>query len=319
MLRSIRNNNAETIDTVLQIDHRPYDISVTQRTPNAPESIKILIPAYMMSQEGFDIVRVCIASIQKHTPENHEIWVIDNNSAAEYSKKLQEIRGISIVRNKTEPINHRLKNRKENLLKRLFTTRATASQLSDGSYANAIALEIGCKVINASTNLVLALHSDTLVTRENWLTYLLGKMDADTRAASFFRDKRRIKALHVSGLLFDFQLFRNLNMNFLPNIRQLLSETMPEYDVGDHITKTLKEHGYRVFHCRNTKNDPESVGIDTFEIPDAIDSDRAFDDENHIVFMHLGRGTPKSISQYNKANKVNASAWVAFADKLNKR
>lgn len=295
------------------IDGKTYQLEILQHTENAQDSIKVLIPAYMMSEEGFHIVRACIESVRKHTPEKHEIWVIDNNSDPKYTAMLQGIEEIALIRNTTEPINPRLKIKKKGL-STLLPFLHTDSQLKDGSYANAIALEIGCKCINQATNYVMALHSDTIAIRNNWLTHLLGKIEAGAAAAAFFHDKRRIKALHICGILFDYQLFCTYGINFLPNIKQRMSTELPEYDVGDMISLSFREHNHTLYCCKNTRNNPELLNSIPTEIPETIDSDRSFDDNDQVIFMHLGRGTPKSINKYDRPEKLSSNEWVSFAD-----
>ncbi len=188
--------------------------------------------------------------------------------------------------------------------------------MADGSYANAIGLEIGTRIINQETKYVLTLHSDTIATRDNWLSHLLHPLNNNTKASAFFSDNSRVKALHVSGLLFDFQLYRTLNINLLPNINQLLNKNIPEYDVGDLISIVFKQNNYKLYCCNNTQN--ESKKFIPPEIMNSlpIQSACAFDDSNNIIFIHLGRGTPKSIKKYKKKNKTTPKEWIEFAQKI---
>ena len=60
----------------LNIDNHNYSISICQKTANDADSIKILIPVYILSKKGYEIFRVCIESLKRNTQENHEIWTI---------------------------------------------------------------------------------------------------------------------------------------------------------------------------------------------------------------------------------------------------
>ncbi|UZJ39122.1 hypothetical protein OO185_04100 [Prosthecochloris sp. SCSIO W1102] len=306
----------------LNIDNHNYSISISQKTANDADSIKILIPVYMLSKQGYEIFRVCIESLKRNTQENHEIWIIDNNSPTKYSKKLSKIKNINIITNKTEPINKRIITKRKK--KRTFNInfflkgKKKKSQLSDGSYANAIALEIGSRIINQKTRYVLAMHSDILVTRKKWLTYLKSKLSNEVRAVGCFKDNIRINALHISGLLFDFQLFKSLEVDFLPNIKQRLSKERPEYDVGDLISLRFLQNNYKLFCCKNTHNNPNLLPKTSESSIFNLNTDRSFDDNDNIIFMHLGRGTPKSINKYKKNNKTTARQWIKFADKIKK-
>ncbi len=304
---------------ILNIDNHNYRINICQKTANDAESIKILIPVYILSKQGYEIVRVCIESLKRNTQENHEIWIIDNNSPTKYSTKLSQIKNINIITNKTEPINKRLttQEKKKSIfnIKNLLKGKKKKSQLSDGSYANAIALEIGCRIINQNTRHVLTMHSDTIVTRKKWLTYLKSKLNNEVRAVGCFKDNIRINALHISGLLFDFQLFKSLEVNFLPNIKQRLSKELPEYDAGDLISLRFLQNNYKLFCCKNTHNNKNLLPAISKNSIFNLSTDQSFDDNDNIIFMHLGRGTPKSINKYKKNNKTTAKQWIEFADK----
>ncbi len=299
----------------LKIDGVEYPVEIWINTPNIVDSIKILIPTFLLSEEGFDIARLCVASIKRHSIVPYEIWLIDNNSPEKYFLRLHEIAGINIIRNNREPVNHRRLSSLKKAIS-LFGGRKNYSQLSDGSYANAIALEIGMQIINSATPYVMAMHSDTLAVKSDWLQYLYSKIDDNVRAVGCVSDNIRINALHISGLLFDFQLFKKLGLTMLPNIDQVLTKDLPEYDVGDSVTFFFQKHGYSIYRCSNTHNIPEiSSWIEDESIYD-IPVDRSFDDSREVIFLHLGRGTPKSVNDYRKKGRVLADEWIALGNQL---
>ncbi len=160
------------------------------------------------------------------------------------------------------------------------------------------------------------MHSDTLVTKYGWLSHLKSKLSERVRAAAFRRDPNRVHALHIGGLLLDFTLFEPLQMSFLPNMRQERYRNMPEYDVGDQITLKLREHGFEVYVSPNTFDDPESserIGPSSpFRL---LPCDRAFDDDEDVFYLHMGRGTPKAVGTYPRnTSKVNPEQWIEFAE-----
>jgi hypothetical protein len=181
-------------------------------------------------------------------------------------------------------------------------------QMRAGSYANAIGLELGTWAIDPDTRLLFVMHNDVLAIRSNWLSYLQSKLSDRVRAAATVQDihNARIGALHVSGLLFDFTLYRKLEMSFMPDL--------PRLDVGDRISASLRAAGYEEFVCHNTYNEPELV---EWLGPDdplrQLHADRAFDDERNVIFAHLGRGTPKSAGHYHKPDKTYPEQWITFA------
>jgi len=147
-----------------------------------------------------------------------------------------------------------------------------------------------------------------LVCRSGWLGFLVSKIDNRVRGASVSHDPSRVKAMHASGFLFDFSLFKKLNMNFLPGL--------PDYDVTDLVTVRLREAGYDYYVCKNTFNHPEM--IDTMKSDNRLRKmycDRVFDDEGNVIYIHLGRGTPKSAGKYTKPGKTYPEQWINYADK----
>jgi hypothetical protein len=307
-------NNLALCVMRLIIDGKEYPVEVHKATQNVAGSVKILIPTFLMSDAAVHIAMACIESVKTFTQCEHEIWVIDNNSPEEYFSKLLKIGGINVVRNMREPVNPRAPLfRKKGLLGWLGQTQIP-SQGVDGSYANAIALEIGMQLINPGTGLVFTMHSDTLVTKLGWLEHLCAKMDDSVRAVGCLCDNIRIHALHVSGLLYDFQLFRKLQVSMLPNIKNRLSQELPEYDVGDAVSYVFKKNGYAVYCCPNTHNSPEL--LDWMESGSLFDKPivRSFDDRREVIFLHLGRGTPKSRNQYKKEGQFLADDWIAFTE-----
>jgi SAM-dependent methyltransferase len=262
-----------------------------------------------------EITRVCIQSINKYTTEPHEIWVVDNNSPVKHSKWLNDIPFVNVVFNKTEPINPFL-NKKCNKYFKIIRHKM-GDQRKDASYANAIGLEIGIRCIGPSSKYVFTMHSDTLVLKNNWLSYFKSKLNDKVKVASFRRDPRRVNALHIGGMLIDFTLFRKLNMSFMPNMRQERYPDLPEYDVGDRITLEVLKNNYETFVCKNTFNNPK---LEKY-IPDSnplkyLRVDKSFDDNKNVIFLHLGRGIVKSIGEYKQRGKTTPQQWMRFAENV---
>ena len=87
----------------------------------------------------------------------------------------------------------------------------------------------------------MTLHMDTMPCRTGWLSFLQSELGDGIGAAGVRMDRARTPegVLHVLGCLVDFQLFRRLKLDFLPQL--------PQYDVGDRVTRALREAGYGVF------------------------------------------------------------------------
>lgn len=249
---------------------------------------------YLTSKWAFRVTQVAVQSIQMFTNQPHEIWLIDNGSRKSLLNKLQKIPGINLIINNTDPV-HILKN-----------SPKAISQLEIGSMANGVGLELVTRIIHPESPYLFVMHNDILAVQDGWLKYLLSKLTNKTRGAAVVSDPSRVRAMHVSGLLIDFQLYRQLGMTFWPNL--------PEYDVGDDISLKLRENNYDYFVCKNTFLNPDLEAQIPPDIPLLnLYSDRAFDDQGHVIFMHMGRGTQKSAGLYNKPGKTYPKEWVRLA------
>jgi small nuclear ribonucleoprotein (snRNP)-like protein len=304
----------------ISIDEQVYQVEILRRVYLDEAATRIVIASFIVNDTARDILRVCIESIRKFTTEDVEIWVVDNASDEQYVSWLTQFDDkLNLVLNRTEPINPLRKppGVVQRVRRFLAASNLPARQLHDGSYANAIALELGRLCIAPSSHTVFTMHSDTLVTKHGWLSYLKSKLTEKVRAVAFARDKIRVHALHIAGLLLDYTLFDALQMSFLPNMRQERYPDMPEYDVGDKITLQLRAHGLGTFVVPNTYNNPELSTRLTSASPFTQMSpcDLCFDDDWDVFYMHMGRGTVKSTDMYKRAGKIYPKQWVEFAEK----
>lgn len=286
-----------------------FDVEVIRRRKESPDAPRLITVCYNPTPEGVSITQVCVESVLRHTPGPYELWVIDNASPAEHSAWLRDLDGVNAVLNHTPPV----PVESQGLRARLGLRKVDSDeQMSVGSYANAIGLELGAWAVDPDTRQVFVMHNDVLVLRDHWLVYLQSKFTARVRAAAVRRDMHpeRIGALHVSGLLFDFTLFRPLQMSFMP--------ALPRLDVGDGISAALRTHGYEEFVCRNTHNEPELAAwiAEDDPISRLHYTARTFDDACNVIFAHLGRGTPKATGTYWKAGRTTPEQWVAFAKEV---
>lgn len=283
----------------LNLDGREYRVRILQRVQFAPDAPRLVVVGYQPNELAEGILKACVESIRKFTPEPHELWIVDNCSPERRRRWLENASDLNIAFNDTEPA----PPGKRSAIRRLFRAQR---QQDNGSYANGIALEIAARLIAPASKRLMTLHMDTLACRGGWLTYLLSKLDEKVRAMGVRRDTLRGEVIHCLGMLFDFTLFEPLAMTFLPEL--------PKHDVGDKVSLRLREAGYDLRACRNTHSDPSLVAL----IPDAspfktLPVDRAFDDAGQVIFAHLGRGVIKSEDPAQYRDKFSAQAWLAFA------
>jgi hypothetical protein len=290
----------------LSIDKRTYAIEVHRRVNQPRNAPRLVIVAYQPNELAKQVLHVCIQAIQHYTPEPHELWVVDNNSPIKDRHWLLQWPSINVVFNQTDPLPPEGRDFLTLLVARM---KGRPKQRSWASYANAIGVEIAVRLIDPDSRYLMPLHMDTMPCRIGWLSFLESKLNAKVRAAGVRMDKKQHRTpkgvLHVLGYLVDFQLFKELDLDFFPKL--------PRYDVGDRVTVALRDAGYGVFACRNTLWLPELIE----EIPASsplrnFSVDRSLDDDGNVIFLHLGRGVGKALGKQTR--RTSSAEWVEFAD-----
>ena len=303
----------------LKLESVEYRYRISGLPTSDPGAVQILVPVYLFNENSLRMAQVCIDSIKKTTPEPHDVWVIDNNSQERFKRSIRARGDIGLIENLVEPIDPTVSATLSvpalgRRIIRRVSGRQVRVQRENGAYANAVALEIGCAAIDSRASLVFTMHSDSLPLKEGWLSFLRSKLTPSVRAVSCWRDKLRVNALHIGGLLFDYSLFRSLDCSFLPNLNQSRFVDWPEYDVGDLISLKFRDAGLDLYSCDNSYNDPNLVeNLADYHPLKYLNCDRCFDDSDEIFFAHLGRGTPIASGDYRREGRPTSREWIEFA------
>jgi len=172
------------------------------------------------------------------------------------------------------------------------------------SLLNAIGVDIGSRFVR--TDLGFVCHNDVLACRRGWLRHLESKITPSVRGAAFLKDNGRINAMHVSGYMYDAALYNRDVADWYP--------VRGGWDVGDHYTQFLRDMGVDYHVCPCTHNDPTIVpkSDPTTAWSRPIRSDRCLDDDGNVVYMHMGRGSLKSLGGYSQPGKTTHEEWVDF-------
>lgn len=296
---SIRQTDGLHANVTIPVDERDYEIELYRRTSLPPEAPRLIVVAYQSNRLAGELLRVCLDCIEHYTPEPHEVWVVDNNSPRENLDWLIRRTDINLALNRTEPLPPEMRDK----------LSPDHTQMNWGSYANAIGLELGIRLIDPDARYVMTLHMDTAPCRKGWLSFLTSKIHGAVAAAGVRMDKTRTPegVLHVLGYVVDFRTFTRLGLDFFPEL--------PDLDVGDRVTVQLRAAGFEVFACPNTvweptlaERIPESSPLRTFH------ADRSFDDQGNVIFLHLGRGLRRSIGEHRKG--PFAEDWVRLANEF---
>ena len=175
------------------------------------------------------------------------------------------------------------------------------------SEANAVAIEVGLPFV--TTEYVFICHNDVVACQENWMDFLLDNMKKlDAPAGAYVLDNSRINALHISGVLVKTDIAKKVDMYPVYNEGEQL------LDVGDSITQYIRDNNLNYFYCRNTHNNESYIDLCSDIYKSLQFVDRALDDDNNVIFLHLGRGSLKTLGTYWKANRATLDDWGEFVE-----
>jgi len=241
------------------------------------------LPVIIPSFHSRDLLLTCLRSFKKFEPSNElQYIIVENSSDTSYKDEALAIFGDS----RTTWINN-------------------ATKL-DGSEANAEAIDIAVRQLGSS-KWVFICHVDVCVTSHSFFPALKEKAQNNELVGTVI-DPARINAVHVSGLLCSVRIASEIN--FAPryeNGKQVM-------DAGDELTEYCNKNAMRFYCFRNTFNTPSFIGT----LPEKyaqLHVDRCLDDNGNVMFMHLGRGIPKTNKTYNKPGRVSLEEWVDFCDR----
>ena len=176
-----------------------------------------------------------------------------------------------------------------------------------GSFANANALHRGIK--ESESEYVFVCHNDVLAVHQDWMRFLFDKITKeDYSIAGFCRDNERINAVHVSGILTTRHIITGVDL-YPTGGGNIL-------DVGDSLTKYCIDNDLGYFSCRNTHNNSEIEQELYFPFNNLHNTDRALSDTNEVLYLHIGRGTPKTHKTYHKPNRMTIEEWVEVGENL---
>ena len=246
-------------------------------------SISVVIPSY----HSKDLTTICLKSFEKFKPHglNINYFVVENAQDNSYREEVLRL----------------AKNVK-------WTNNNYVIGVGEsGSSQNASAIEITKKHIR--DDFVFLAHCDVCVTSESFYETLFEKIkEYELIGPLFDICEERIGALHVSGLFMRTELMNKIN--FFP--RRIDKDN--RMDVGDAATLYCREHALKYLCLPNTYNSPQLAKKIRDEKFRNFQVTRCLDNNNDVIFMHLGRGIPKTIGTYNKvgSDRVYLNDWIKF-------
>jgi hypothetical protein len=221
-----------------------------------------------------DLTACCIRSIERYKPASWQIRhiVVENSGDTSYRARIESLGNVLWVQHPTDK------------------TEASA---------NAEGIKIGSVFVRAPW--VLILHCDTFVTSEKFFAAIEQKINDGYRLIGTQRypNPSAENCYHCSGIVADAE------------IACCADYSKKRIDACEDLTFYCRERNIKRNCFRNTFNMPELVNT----IPDkwrGLHVDRCVDDDNNVIFLHLGRGIPKTRHTYNKPNRVYLKEWLSF-------
>jgi glycosyltransferase involved in cell wall biosynthesis len=235
-------------------------------------NIDFVIPSY----KSEELTTCAIQSFEKYKGDfNFQYIVVENSDDTSYREALLKHNNVLWIQN---PISFRT------------------------SEANAHSLQTGLQYVK--TEYVFLCHNDVVACHPEWMKHLYSKIEEGAVMSGTVKDPTRIKAIHISGVLLQADIAKRVKM--FPHYK---GDKMM-LDCGDLLTVHCDLHQLKYTCCKNTFNTPEIIAnIDRFK---SFLVDRAVNDKNEVIYMHLGRGDEKRKGTYNKPNRVYHNEWIDF-------
>ena len=282
------------------LDKKYVDILIKKQNEQVSSDINIIITSRNINFQSYQMTSQLVESILKYTKQEFNLWIIDNNGKKEYLENFLKFKNINLISIRSKLVWKRFK---------LNFLRFKKYKIDSGSYNNAAMLEVASIFIDNNTKYFLSLHNDIIISSSNWLEFLMEKISEKNSVVGIMRDKLRVNAIHQSGLLFDYQLFKKLKLDFWPQFYPL-SVSKVKYDVGDKITTEFKKKGLNSFFCNNTYNFDIDDSLIKNNIFQNIYVDKILNNNNELIMAHQGRGYMKSINNYTRnKNKISVKQW----------
>jgi len=263
-----------------------YDVLIKNEEKGF-DTVHIVQPCH----NSIELTDLSVRCVKKYTEHPYVMWLVDNFSNKKTRNFISQLKDVNVIFNHTK-------------IGTLF--RPWYRIPYGGSLANAVALELAAKVIDCKYMFIM--HNDCVPCKRGWLSYLESKLNDEVKIAGVRQDPIRVKAIHQSGFIFDFELYKKFDLGFMHN--------MPVYDVGDQITLGLLANGYKYFVCKNTFNNPETIELLNEETyPDFLRKyifDKCFNDDGKLIYLHLGRGTMKHRDAFLKEKRLSQKDWISF-------
>jgi len=273
-------------------------------------SVALVVSAFQPTKNSSKLLRIAIDSMLKFKPDYADIWIVDVGSPdSEFKVAPKEYPSVNFIIIDYTPRSWGNTSWHKKLLNKLLFKQAPRW----GSYANAWTLDFAIKSFNDIHYIpeyFMTLQMDVMFTNEKTIQNLLSMFNEKTAAVGVLKQKNisaRHDILHSLGCMWNFKIYNDLNLS--------MEVIWPKFDVGEFAIVEAVNKGYHINNLKCSYSNPEIV----YDFPDQYQElpgvDRSINNDSEVVFMHLGRGIPKSDNTYWKDGKTTVSMWESWFDR----
>lgn len=239
------------------------------------KDLSVIIPSF----HSKDLTLLCLKGFEKFKPSDLNIVyiVVENSDDISYKNEV-----ISIA---------------DNVIWINNVTKAV------GSYANAEGIIVGLEKVESEW--VFLCHCDIFVTSNLFFEELSKKEEEGYKMVGTGLDLTRIHACHISGVFVTTEIARAVDMYPVGGVGYM--------DVGDDITRYCRDEDIKYCCLENTYNSFKEDGLADDRYKGFV-VNRSVNSNGEVLFMHLGRGIPKTEGIYKKEGRVYFEDWIDFCN-----
>ncbi len=273
-------------------------------TPNKKGSVALVISSYQPNENSSKLLRIAIDSMLRFKPDYADIWVVDVGSPnSEFKVVPKEYPSVNFIITDYTPRSWDGVSLRRKLLNKLLFKHPPRS----GSYANAWTLDFAIRSfsdIQYSPKYFMTLQMDIMFTSEKTIPNILSLFGKNTAAVGVLRQKNLSKnydILHSLGCMWSYKVYTELGLS--------MKIDFPKFDVGEYAIVKAVKYGYDINNLECSYSNPSIVDAFSDRYKNLPGVDRSIDDDGNVIFMHLGRGIPKSDGTYWKNGKTTVLGW----------
>jgi len=248
----------------------------------------LAISSYQPTRQSSELLRLALGSIQKFSPQAHT-YVFDVGSPkSKWRVDPDEFPDVTFHSTSYIPKSWERTSSRYRAARKVFMMGPPRQ----GSIANGWTLDWAWeKLQNQGYKFFMTLQMDILLTSERTLPLLVKEAGKPGRFAAGVRRQLNLgksePILHSLGCMWNADVLEQLGEKFAPDF--------PDYDVGEKLSAAASRLGLDFYSLKSMS---EARNPDVLTHLNSLfggRSDAAFDNNEELLFLHLGRGIPKSM------------------------